>query len=109
MSLVRTLRKHGSLIALALGLSVSSSASAAVLLSETFTGATFHDGLTINLSNASTADATATHSLNPNSMTSILSPTAPLRKPNSLTTKRKTKCCHIRTTCSPLCQNPRAK
>ncbi|MFO1078939.1 MAG: PEP-CTERM sorting domain-containing protein [Burkholderiaceae bacterium] len=56
MSLVRTLRKHGSLIALALGLSVSSSASAAVLLSETFTGATFHDGLTINLSNASTAD-----------------------------------------------------
>ena len=56
MSLARTLRKHGSLIALALGLSVSSSASAAVLLSETFTGATFHDGLTINLSNASTAD-----------------------------------------------------
>ena len=56
MSLARTLRKHGSLIALTLGLSVSSSASAAVLLSETFTGATFHDGLTINLSNASTAD-----------------------------------------------------
>lgn len=56
MSLARTLRQHASLIALTLGLSVSSSASAAVLLSETFTGATFYDGLTINLSNASTAD-----------------------------------------------------
>jgi len=56
MSLARTLRKRGRLIALTLGLTVSSSASAAVLLSETFTGATFHDGLTINLSNASTAD-----------------------------------------------------
>jgi len=56
MPLARTLRKHGTLIALTLGLTVGSSASAAVLLSKTFTGATFPEDLTINLSNASTAD-----------------------------------------------------
>jgi len=56
MTLLHALRRQSSLVALALGLTLGSSASAGVLLAETFTGATFHDGLTINLSNASTAD-----------------------------------------------------